>query len=123
MLSLKQQGLPTETTEEGIQMLDAGNVGGVVSSIRDASDAYNQIRNQGQTATQRERNEALRVAQDPNSTELEKNSALRFLGDKPRATISAQERIATNANLGGAVVNQKAAESGAVELAKIRSKT
>lgn len=79
--SLIQQGLPTETTDQGIQMLEVGNIQGVASALNDAVNVYQQTQNQGMTATQRERTEALRVAQDPDATELERNSARRFLGD------------------------------------------
>jgi len=51
------------------------------------------------SAGQREFNDLLRIAQDPNSTEIEKNAALRKLGGKARVSTSAIERIAEDPDL------------------------
>ena len=39
---LVSQGLPTETTDEGIAMLGQGNIDGVVSALKDGVNLYNQ---------------------------------------------------------------------------------
>ena len=49
---LAQQGLPTDETDEAIIMLGQGNLDGVVSSMRDSVNLYNQSSGQGQASTQ-----------------------------------------------------------------------
>ena len=73
------------------------------------------------SAGQRELQNLLDIAQNANSTELERNSALRALGDKPRVSTSAAERAATDTDLGQAIVNQKEAEAGATETGKSKA--
>ena len=49
---LVQQGLPTDVTDEAIIMLGQNNLDGVVSSMRDSVNLYNQSSGQGQASTQ-----------------------------------------------------------------------
>jgi hypothetical protein len=49
---LVQQGLPTDETDEAIIMLGQNNIDGVVSSMRDSVNLYNQSLGQGQASTQ-----------------------------------------------------------------------
>jgi hypothetical protein len=45
---LMQQGLPTETTDEAIQLIDAGKTGEVISGLGDAVTLFNQGKGKGQ---------------------------------------------------------------------------
>ena len=115
---LAQQGLPTDETDEAIIMLGQGNLDGVVSSMRDSVNLYNQSSGQGASAGQREFQNLINIAQDPNSTELERNSAKRALGSMAKVGTSAQERIAQDKTLGQQVADQKSAESASTEKGK-----
>jgi hypothetical protein len=119
---LVQQGLPTEQTDEGIAMLGQGNIQGVVSALGDSVKLFNQQQgqqqNQGASAGTREFQNLLDIAQNPNSTKLEQDSANRALGNLARAGSSAQERVATDPTLGAQVATQKGSESTATEQAK-----
>lgn len=114
---LVQQGLPTETTDEGITMLGQGNIDGVVSALSDSVNLYNQQQGQGASAGTRERNDLLAAYnQDPNSPAGK--SAGVALGITPRAGLSAIERISTDQNLGTQVAEQKGSEATAEAQAK-----
>ena len=71
------------------------------------------------SAGTREFNNLLRVAQDPNSTELEKNSALFELGQRAKVSDSAQERIAQDPTLTTQVAQSQAEITGAKEGQKL----
>lgn len=113
-----QQGLPTDETDEAITMLGQGNIQGVVSALSDSVKLYNQSSGQGASAGQREFQNLINIAQDPNSTELERNSAKRALGSMAKVGTSAQERIAQDKILGQQVADQKSAESASTEKGK-----
>jgi hypothetical protein len=117
-LQLQQQGLPTETTDEGLALIDAGQGGQVVSALGDSVRLYNQQQGRGASAGQREFQNLLTIAQDPNATELERNSAKRALGSMAKVGTSAQERIAQDEILGKQVVAQKSAEASGAEVGK-----
>ena len=117
---LQQQGLPTDQTDEGIFMLGQGNIKGVVEELQGAVSLYNQGSGSGDSAAQRERNQLIRDAQDPNATDIVRNSAKIALGVAPTVRTTAAERIATNETLGQQVVAQKGAEAGAVEENKLK---
>jgi hypothetical protein len=117
-LQLQQQGLPIETTDEGLALIDAGQGGQVVSALGDAVRLYNQQQGRGASAGQREFQNLLTIAQDPNATELERNSAKRALGSMAKVGTSAQERIAQDEILGKQVVAQKSAEASGAEVGK-----
>jgi len=110
---LTAQGLPTAETDEGITMLQQGDITGFAESLKGAVNLYNQQNNQGASAGQREFQNLLNIAQDPNSTELEANAAKTALGVMARAGSSSTERIATNQGLGDQVAAQGALEAGA----------
>ena len=120
-LQLQQQGLPTETTDEGLALIDAGQGGQVVSALGDAVRLYNQQQGRGVSAGQREFQNLLTIAQDPNATELERNSAKRALGSMAKVGTSAQERIAQDEILGKQVVAQKSAEASGAEVGKSKA--
>jgi hypothetical protein len=107
---------------ETLQKLQQGDVQGVQGDIAAVNGLFNQQAGRGQTAAQREMQGNLQIAQDPNSTQLEKDSALRALGAKGNISASATVQIAQDAALGEQVANQKAAEAEATETAKLKSK-
>ena len=115
---LVQDDLSTAETDEAITMLGQGNIQGVVSALSDSVKLYNQSSGQGASAGQREFQNLINIAQNPNSTELERDSAKRALGSMAKVSTSAQERIATDANLGQQVVAQKSAEATGTETGK-----
>ena len=110
-------------TLEALKDIDDGNLQGLLQKgdiiTSNARNLGYLGGNQGQSAGTREFNNLLRVAQDPNATELERNSAKRALGGLERVTTSATERIATDTGLGEKVVAQKGAEANATESAKL----
>ena len=116
-----QQGLPTDETDEAIAMLGQGDIQGVVSGLSDAVRLFNQQQGRGASAGQREFQNLLTIAQDPNATELERNSAKRALGSMADVSTSAQERIAMDKALGQRVVDQKGAEASATETGKSKT--
>lgn len=118
---LVAQGLPTTETDEGLVMLGQGNIQGVVSALSDSVRLFNQQQGRGASAGQREFQNLLTIAQDPNATELERNSAKRALGSMAKVSTSAQERIATDEDLGQKVVDQKGAEASATETGKSKT--
>lgn len=115
---LQQQGLPTETTDEGIALIDAGQGDQVIAALGDNVNLYNQQQGRGKSAGQREFDNLVSVAQDPNATELERNSANRALGNLAKVSSSATERIAQDDELGRLVVDQAGAEAKAKEVGK-----
>ena len=116
-VDLKEQGLPTDETDEAIAMLGQGDLQGVVGGMSDAVNLYQGQQGQGASAGMRERTGLLAdYKADPNSPAGQ--SAGVALGITPRAGTSAQERIPTDAVLSAQVVAQKAAETQAVEQAK-----
>tara|TARA_R110000772_G_scaffold140168_6_gene249326 strand:- start:1338 stop:2525 length:1188 start_codon:yes stop_codon:yes gene_type:complete len=118
---LVAQGLPTETTDEGLVMLGQGDIQGVVSGLSDSVRLFNQQQGRGASAGQREFQNLLTIAQDPNATELERNSAKRALGSMAKVGTSAQERIAQDKTLGQQVVDQKSAEATGTEIGKSKT--
>tara|TARA_R110000850_G_scaffold101179_3_gene209385 strand:+ start:1793 stop:2962 length:1170 start_codon:yes stop_codon:yes gene_type:complete len=107
-----QQGLPTAETDEAITMLGQGNIQGVVSALSDSVKLYNQQK--GKTTGQRDFDSSTQ-----GFSEEDRIKARRIeLGLDPRASLSAQERIANNADLGGRVVAQKSAEATGTETGK-----
>jgi hypothetical protein len=104
-------GTPTETTDEAIQLALSGDL----QSIKQAYDTASQTVYGGQqsqlTAGQRERQSLLRDSQSEDPTV--RNSALVALGERPRAGMSAQERIANDEELTDRVSDSGAKISGA----------
>jgi hypothetical protein len=75
----------------------------------------------GQTKSvgQREFDELIKIAQDPNSTQLEKDSARRKLGDLARVGTSAQERIAQDPELTTKVSESQSQITESKEIGKL----
>ena len=103
---------------ETLQNLQAGNSQQVLQDINSVEGIINQQSGQGASAGQREFQNLINIAQDPNSTELEGNSAKRALGSMAKVGTSAQERIAQDKTLGQQVADQKSAESASTEKGK-----
>jgi hypothetical protein len=115
----------TDSTEsrEALSQVLSGDVEGLRRDAQ-ASVALFNMRNgqqQGASAGTREFQNLVNIAQNPNSTELEKNAALIDLGVNPRASMSAQERIAGDQNLTTRVATSQSEIAGATEGAKLRS--
>ena len=121
---LIQQNLPTETTDEGIALIDNGQGGQVISALGDSVNLFNQQQGRGKSAGQREFENLLSIAQNPNATETERNSANRALGNLAKVSSSAQERIASDPELTSAVAESTAqiagAKAGAIEGEKLK---
>ena len=126
--SLQAQGLPTQPTQQLLAGLKGGDTEGVLQAI----SGMNQVAQQrgivatpkaqaGASAETRSFQNLLNIAQDPNSTELEKKSARRKLGDLARVGTSATERIAGDETLGAQVADQEGAEARAREGGKLES--
>lgn len=100
--------------------------GGGINEFQEARALVNQAiqlgdqqLSQGQTARTREFNNAVRVAQDPNSTQLEKDAAGVFLGTTARKATSAQERVLESEDLTTKAINLEGGKSGAKEAARL----
>ena len=124
LLELQSKGLPTNETVEAITALRNGDSQGVLSGI----DSIQQIAqqrglfagNQGKSVGQREfENKIALVKNDPELNTVESKAAAIALGIEPKAAITKDERIARDGELGQLVVNQKAAEAGSTEGAKL----
>jgi len=75
-----------------------------------------------QTAGQQEFNALVAIAQDPNATLLERNSANRALGNLAKVSSSAAERIAVDPNLASSIASSQASIEGAKAGSKETSK-
>jgi hypothetical protein len=126
----------TEGVRQLVQQQKAGPLGGAADnflSILDTNPALAKQRvdqvvelgrqsgqfGQAKSVGQREFDELIKIAQDPNSTQLEKDSARRKLGDLARVGTSAQERIASNRELTSDVARSEAEITTAKEEAKL----
>ena len=124
-ISMMDNDPNTDSTEsrEALAQVLSGDVEGLRRDAQ-ASVALFNMRNgqqQGASAGTREFQNLVNIAQNPNSTELEKNAALIDLGVNPRASMSAQERIAGDQNLTTQVATSQSEIAGATEGAKLRS--
>lgn len=117
-VQLQQQGLPTETTDDGLALIDAGQGAQVISSLGDAVNLFNQQQGRGKSVGQREFENLLSIAQNPNATDTERNSANRALGNLAKVSSSAQERIADNPVLTSAIADSQAEIQGAISGAR-----
>lgn len=81
---------------------------------------------QKQTAGQQEFNALVAIAQDPNATLLERNSANRALGNLAKVSSSAAERVAEDPDLAGNIASSQAiiegAKAGSKETSKLLAK-
>ena len=100
---LQQQGLPTETTDEGIALIDAGQGGQVISALGDSVNLFNQQQGRGETAKQRE----FGTLTSGLSKEQKAEATLIELGLSPRAVGSAVQTI-NDKNIAEQIGNVKA---------------
>ena len=100
---LIQQGLPTETTDEGIALIDAGQGGQVISALGDSVNLFNQQQGRGETAKQRE----FGTLTSGLSKEQKAEATLIELGLSPRAVGSAVQTI-NDKNIAEQIGNVKA---------------
>jgi hypothetical protein len=107
-------------SREALAQLQSGDLAGLQRDAQASIQLFNMRNGQQQqeSAGTREFQNLLNIAQSPNSTQLEVDSANRKLGNLARVGLSAGERTATNATLGAQVATQKGAESTATEQAK-----
>ena len=120
----KARGEDVDLTEslETLEQIKAGNLQGVAQNISTIEGLAQQRINKGMSASQREFNANIVMAQDPNATQFERDSAKRALGGMAKVSDTAAERAATDAGLGQAIVNQKTAEAEATETGKSKAK-
>lgn len=118
--------LDTAETQEFINLLESGTPENQLLATERAEQAFQLAQSQGllggqqgQTAGTREFNNLLRIAQDPNSTKVERDSALVALGQQARAGSSSRERILESEDLAERDVALTGAKSGAAESAKL----
>jgi hypothetical protein len=111
-------------SREALAQLQSGDIQGLQRDAQASIQLFNMRNGQQQqqaSAGTREFQNLLNIAQNPNSTQLEKDSANRQLGNLARVGSSAGERVATNPTLGLQVAEQKGAEAAATEAAKLGS--
>jgi hypothetical protein len=115
-----EQGSGEDVTEsmETLEKLKAGDLQGVMGDIMAVEGLVRQQQGSGASAGTREFQNLLNIAQNPSSSDVERNAALIKLRVNPGASTSAAERIATNQTLGAQVATQKGSESTATEQAK-----
>ena len=111
-------------SREALAQLQSGDIQGLQRDAQASIQLFNMRNGQQQqqaSAGTREFQNLLNIAQNPNSTQLEADSANRQLGNLARVGSSAGERVATNPTLGSQVAEQKGAEAAATEAAKLGS--
>jgi hypothetical protein len=121
LATLKQQGLPTQETEDALFMVGQGNIQGVADSIRGAQDVYNQRQNQGMSAAQREFNQLSTLATGNPESDITKAARIK-LGLDPRAAESAAERIVKNPTVAKQIAKQAGDVAGEQEAGKSKAK-
>jgi hypothetical protein len=126
----------TEGVRQLVQQQKAGPLGGAADNFLSILDTNPALAKQrvdqvvelgrqsgqfGQTKSvgQREFDDLIRIAQDPNSTQLEKDSARRKLGDLARVGTSAQERIAQDPELTTKVSESQSQITESKEIGKL----
>lgn len=111
---LQQQGLPTETTDEGIELIDSGQGGRVISALGDSVNLFNQQNGRGKSVSQRDfESKVALVKNDPKLLTPAAKAAAVDLGLEARASTSASERIASDPVLTDAVAESSATIAGA----------
>jgi hypothetical protein len=123
IVDLDNKGMNTEDSREALAQLQSGDLAGLQRDAQASIQLFNMRNGQQQQASAgtREFQNLLNIAQNPNSTQLEKDSANRELGNLARVGSSAGERVATDSVLGSQVAEQKGAEAAATETAKLGS--
>ena len=122
VLNGRNSGL-TDTSEidSWIQDLRSGRIDNVIQDINVTDGLYKQQQGVVASAGQREYQNLLDIAQNPKSTQVEKESAEIALGTRAKSSLSAQERIAMDEELAKKVVAQKELEATATETGKSKT--
>mgnify|MGYP003627808455 FL=1 len=107
---------------ETLEQIKAGNLQGVAQNIAAVESIAQQRINKGMSASQREFNANIAMAQDPNATQFERDSAKRALGGMAKVSDTAAERAATDAGLGQAIATQAGNVAEATETGKSKAK-
>ena len=120
----KARGEDVDLTEslETLEQIKAGNLQGVAQNISTIEGLAQQRINKGMSASQREFNANIVMAQDPNATQFERDSAKRALGGMAKVSDTAAERAATDAGLGQAIATQAGNVAQATETGKSKAK-
>ena len=120
----KARGEDVDLTEslETLEQIKAGNLQGVAQNITAIEGVAQQRINKGMSASQREFNANIAMAQDPNATQFERDSAKRALGGMAKVSDTAAERAATDAGLGQAIATQAGNVAQATETGKSKAK-
>lgn len=115
---LRAKGLPTQGAEQIMQQLVDGNSQGVIGAIGAVQE---NARGRGllgtgqqSSARQREFENFLSIVQNPNSTQVEKDSANRALGNLAREVGSSAQTIASSPTTTTEVAGSQAEIAGAV---------
>ena len=123
LLSLQEQGLPTNETVSAITSIRSGDVNGV---LRDIDSIQTIAQQRGLTGSsllsvgQRDFNSNVAaVKADPNLETTEGKAASVALGLTAKASLTKDERAANDEELGKRIADQKAAESLAAEAGKL----
>lgn len=120
LATLKQQGLPTQETEDALFMVGQGNIQGVADSIRGAQDVYNQRLTAKMPASQREFQYHMGVYNDPKANPVAKIASGIALGlESSLGTLSKDERLARKDELAKKIAENKAKEVTATTQAKV----
>lgn len=118
---LQQQGLPTDETVSAITRVRNGDIQSVINDLNaiDQQAISRGLVNRKISLGQRDfESKVALVKADPDLTSIEAQAAAIDLGIKPRASLSAQERIAQDKQLSEKVAAQKGAEASASETGK-----
>ena len=121
----KARGEDVDLTEslETLEQIKAGNLQGVSQNITAIEGIAQQRMNKGMSASQREFNANIAMAQDPNATQFERDSAMRALGGMAKVSDTAAERTANDLEgLGKNIATQAGNVAEAEEDAKLKSK-
>jgi hypothetical protein len=107
-----EAGEDLDVTEsmETLAKLQAGDAQGVLTDINSVAGLV--MGNKGTSAGQREFTNLLNIAQNPNSTDIERDSANRALGNLAKVGTSAAERIADSPELTQKVATSQAEIAG-----------
>ncbi|MCJ8293551.1 MAG: hypothetical protein MJK15_04015 [Colwellia sp.] len=114
--------LGLDTTELDNDIIQLQTPQGLQALIAETNSALTPVSATTKSAGQREFENFVNIAQNPNSTKLEKDSANRALGNLAKVSTSAAERIASDPSLTAQVATSTAVIEGAKEGAKEEAK-
>jgi len=117
--TVKRNGGDPKDAMEIAQQMVSGDIAGAISNLQATTDVgiaqgfikdpdVDRRRLEAKGTGQREFENLLRIAQDPTSTEVEKNAALRKLGAKANVSTTALERIADDPELATRIAKTQA---------------